>query len=116
MCNKADRLNLFNIIKANDSDEGSGISSLGLFQFSQYLERVVASKERKFPHGPISAIIVSWATIVLAINHTIEVKFQARNPAFLKEIINLLCNGIWREWWEIGEGFKFDIVHWGPHL
>ncbi len=114
--NEAHALDLLDVIESNDANEGSGVGPLGLFQLPQNLGSILASEKGKLPHGPVPAIIVSRASIVLTVDNASQIELQAWHPAIAEEVINLLCDGVGGKGGKVGEGLELDVVNWAPHL
>ena len=64
---ETDALDLTVVVESDDSNESVRIFLLALLHFLQYLSRVSASEQRKFPHCPVTSVIVSGCVSVFTV-------------------------------------------------
>jgi len=114
--NESSSLDLLLPVETKDTDVGSREGSLALLNLPQHLVGIIAAEQRQLPHGPVPAIIVSGAGVVLAVDETVCIELNAGAPALLEEVVHLPQDLLSREGGEVGEGLELLVVHRGPHL
>jgi len=114
--NESSSLDLLLLVEAQDTDVTSWVGSLALLNLPEHLVGIPAAKQGELPHGPVPAIIVSGAGVVLPVDETVSVELNARAPSLHKEVVHLLQDLAAGEGGEVGEGLELLVVDRGPHL
>ena len=114
---ETDALDLTVVVESNDSNKGVRVLRLALLHFLQHLSRVSASKQRKLPHCPITAIVVSRCASMLTVHKSVlQLKFNTRNPLVAEKVVNFFGQFNVSKVRKIRESLKLLLSNWWPHL
>ena len=116
MDDEAHSLHLLDVVEGNDTDISGGVGSLSLLNLSQNLSSISTAEKGKLPHGPVSAIIVSWAGVVLSVDGAVDIEFNGWDPSLLEKVVNLSGDGVGSKGGKVREGLELEVVNWAPHL
>ena len=114
---ETDALDLTVVVESNDSNKGVRVLRLALLHFLQHLSRVSASEQRKFPHCPVTSVVVSGCVSVFTVYKSMfQFEFNTRNPLVAKKIVNFLSQFDVSKIRKVRESLKLLLSDGWPHL
>ena len=108
---------MLDVVEAGASDVAVRERLDASLHFSEDFRRVVATVHRQLPHDPVSVVVVvgvdggvqTGVTVTVSVGVRRVLEFEARSPAVVQQVLNLLGQVGVRERRQEGEGLEHPV-------